>query len=148
MKTLILLIYYIFLSSFSFAQSSMVNVDFEVDGKQLIYKEASVKFIDSRDTVSVNIENGQLLIPASILNRRVTVVFCINKYLLHFDSIPVTLNALSPKWTLGVDKKPFNKEKFLGIKSWKKVQIIYYLKNDDGRTFTVDSGRKSKIILN
>lgn len=146
MKTLITLCS-IFLSSYTIAQNNVVNVDFEVDGKPSAYNNATVKFIKNKDTLSTNIEDGKLSIPASVFRKRVTVIFYIDKYFLKFDSIPVTLNSLSPKWTLGVDKKPFDKKKLWQIKSWKKVQIVYYLHNDDGRTFTVDGYKKSKVIM-
>ena len=147
MKTLIILIYSVLLSSYVIAQSSIVNINFEVDGKVTIYNNATVKFINDKDTISKNIEDGKLTIPASVFKKRVTVIFCIDNYYLKFDSIPVTLNSLSPKWTVGVDKKPFDKEKLWMIKSWRKVQIVYYLNNDDGRTFTVDNYKKSKVIM-
>lgn len=147
MKTLLSLILFVLLSSYTIAQSNIVNIDFEVDGKTIIYKDAVVKFINDKDTISTNIEDGKLTIPAPVFKKRGTVIFHINNYLLKFDSIPVTLNSLSPKWTVGVDKKPFDKKKHWVIKSWKKVQIVYYLNNDDGRTFTVDGYKKSKVIM-
>lgn len=146
MKTLIILICSVLLSSYVIAQNNIVNVNFEVDGKPTDYKEAVVKFIDKQDTISINIEDGQLTIPITVLKKRVTAIFYIDNYLLKFDSIPVTLNTLSPKWTLGVDNKPFDKKKHWQIKSWKRVQIIYYLNNDDGRTFTVDRCKKSAVV--
>jgi hypothetical protein len=147
MKTLLILILSVLLSSYTIAQSNIVNIDFEVDGKITVYKDAVVKFINDKDTISTNIEDGKLTIPAPVFKKRVTVIFYINSYYLKFDSIPVTLNSLSPKWTVGVDKKPFDKKKHWVVKSWKKVQIIYYLKNDDGRTFTVDGMKKSTVIM-
>lgn len=147
MKTLITFIYFVLLSGYTIAQNNIVNVDFEVDGTQLIYKNATVKFINDKDTISTNIEDKKLAIPASVFKKRITVIFYIDKYVLKFDSIPVTLNSLSPRWTVGVDKKPFDKKKFRTVKSWKKVQIVYYLNNDDGRTFTVDGYKKSKVIM-
>lgn len=147
MKTLIALIYSVLLSNYTMAQNSIVNIDFEVDGKQSVYKDATVRFIYNKDTITTNIENGKLTIPASVVKKRAIVVFYIDKYVLNFDSIPVTLNSLNPKWTVGVDKKPFDKGKHWTVKSWKKVQIIYYLKNEDGRTFTVDGCKKSKVIM-
>jgi hypothetical protein len=147
MKTLITFIYFVLLSGYTMAQNNIVNVDFEVDGTQSIYKNATVKFINDKDTISTSIEDNKLAIPASVFKKRTTVIFYIDKYVLKFDSIPVTLNSLSPKWTVGVDKKPFDKKKFRTVKSWKKVQIIYYLNNDDGRTFTVDGYKKSKVIM-
>lgn len=146
MKTLIILIYSVLLSGYVITQNNIVNVNFEVDGKQIAYKKAVVKFIDNKDTIGTNIADGQITIPATVFKKRVTVIFYIDNYLLKFDSIPVTVNNLSPKWTLGVDSKPFDKKKHWQIKSWKKVQIIYYLNNDDGRTFTVDHCKKSAVI--
>lgn len=147
MKTLIAFIYFVLLSAYTMAQNNIVNVDFEVDGTQSIYKNATVKFINDKDTISTSIEDKKLAIPASVFKKRTTVIFYIDRYVLKFDSIPVTLNSLSPNWTVGVDKKPFDKKKFRTVKSWKKVQIVYYLKNDDGRTFTVDDCKKSKVIM-
>lgn len=147
MKTLIVFIYFVLLSGHTMAQSNIVNVDFEVDGTPSIYKNAVVKFINGNDTISAKIEDNKLPIPASVFKKRTTVIFYIDKYVLKFDSIPVTLNNLSPKWTVGVDKKPFDKKKFRTVESWKKVQVIYYLNNDDGRTFTVDGHKKSKVIM-
>lgn len=147
MKTSLTIIFFVLLSGFTVAQSNIVNIDLEVDGKATIYKDAAVKFINEKDTISTNIEDKKLTIPASVFKKRVTVVFYIDKYVLKFDSIPVTLNSLSPKWTVGIDKKPFDKKKHWAVKSWKKVQIVYYLNNDDGRTFTVDGYKKSKVIM-
>ncbi len=147
MRTTITFIYFVLLSGYTIAQNNIVNIDFEVDGMQSIYKNATVKFINDKDTISTGIEDKRLAIPTSVFKKRITVVFYIDKYVLKFDSIPVTLNSLSPKWTVGVDKKPFDKKKIRAVKSWKKVQIVYYLKNDDGRTFTVDGCKKSSVIM-
>lgn len=145
MKIIITLIFSL-LSNSIIAQSNVVNVDFEVDGKQATYKSATVKFIHQGDTVNVSIKDGKLVIPDAVFKKRSIVTFYIDNYVLVFDSIPVTLNSLNPKWTVGVDKKPFDKKKFRTVKSWKKVQIIYYLDNADGRMFTVDGYKKSKVI--
>ena len=132
-------------SRFAIAQSNVVNFNFEIDDKETTYSEATVRFISNGDTISVAIKDKKIDIPASLLLKRVTVVFNINKYVLKFDSIPIALNKLSPNWTIGIDRKPFNKKKHPAIKSWKKVNIVYYLNNDDGRTFTVDNCRKKDI---
>jgi hypothetical protein len=147
MKISLIIIFSVLLSGYTVAQNNIVNIGFEVDGKTTVYKDAVVKFINDKDTISINIEDGKLTIPAPVFKKRVTVIFYIDHYFLKFDSIPVTLNSLSPKWTVGVDKKPFDKKKHWVVKSWKKVQIVYYLNNDDGRTFTVDSYKKSKVIM-
>jgi len=128
------------------AQNNVVNINFEVDGKPMVYKNAVVEFFHNKDTIKVNVEEGKLVIPESVFRKKVTAVFSVDKYFLLFDSIPITLNTYSPKWTLGVDKKPFDKKKHWAVKSWKKVQIIYYLHNDDGRTFTVWRYKKSAVI--
>lgn len=146
MKTLITLISFTLLSSHIIAQDNVVNIDFEVDGKQSSYKNATVKFIYDKDTTSAKVEGGKLTIPSSVMKKRSTVIFCIGKYVLQFDSIPVALNNLHPRWTLGVDEKPFDKKKLWMIKSWKNVEIVYYLNPNDGRTFTVDNYKRSKVI--
>ena len=146
MKTLVSLICSVLLSSYTIAQDHIVNIDFEVDGKPSVYKNATVLFFYNKDTIRTSIDGGKLIIPESVLRKKATVVFYINKYLLRFDSIPVSLNTYSPKWTIGVDKKPFDKKKLWEIKSWEKVQIVYYLHNDNGRTFTVDYYKKSEVI--
>jgi hypothetical protein len=147
MKALTVFIYFVFVSSYVMAQNNVVNINFEVDGKPTVYKNAVVEFFYSKDTIRVNVEEGKLVIPEPVFRRKVTAVFSVDKYFLRFDSIPITLNSYSPKWTLGVDKKPFDKKKLRAVKSWKKVQIVYYLHNDDGRTFTVDGMKKSKVII-
>ena len=147
MKTLITFVYCVLISGYTIAQNNIVIVGFEVDGIPSIYKKATVKFINDKDTISTNIEDGKLTIPAPVFKKRVTVIFYIDNYFLKFDSIPVTLNNLSPKWTVGLDKKPFDKKRHWAVKSWKKVQIVYYLNNDHGRTFTVDGYKKSKVII-
>lgn len=147
MKTLFTILLFVSLGRYSVAQSQVVQVDFEVDGKPADYKNAIVRFASGIDTISTNIEDKRLSIPESVYKKRVTVIFSIDKYVLTFDSIPVTLNNLSPKWTVGVDKKPFDKKKLWMIKSWKKVKIVYYLNNDDGRMFTVDGCKKSDVIM-
>ena len=146
MRKLITLIYSLLLGSYTMAQNNIVNIDFEVEGINSVYKNAVVKFISNKDTINTNIENGKLTIPKSVFRQRVTVIFLIDNYFLKFDSIPVTLNTLYPKWTIGVDIKPFDKKKFVTVKSWRKIEIIYYLKNTDGRTFTVDRCKKSTVI--
>jgi hypothetical protein len=147
MKRPLIIIAFLIFSGNSIAQSNTVNILFDVDGIQLPYNNAFVEFVYNNDTTKVNIEEGKMLIPNQIFRKNVVVIFHIDKYVLNFDSIPVTLNNLSPKWTIGVDNKPFDKKYHVAVKSRKKVQIIYYLKNDDGRTFTVDGMKKSKIIL-
>lgn len=146
MKTLITLIFSILLSNYTIAQANIVSLDFEVDGKQTAYKNATVKFIYRNDTVNTNIKDGKLVIPDMMFKRQAIVIFYIDNYRLSFDSIPVVTNTLYPKWTVGVDKKPFDKKKFWEIKSWKKVQVVYYLNPNDGRSFTVDNCKKSKVI--
>jgi hypothetical protein len=128
------------------AQDNVVNIDFEVDGKQSAYKNAIVKFIYNKDTINTDVKDGKLTIPETVFKKRAIVTFYIDNYVFVFDSIPVTLNSLNPRWTIGVDKKPFDKKKFWTVKSWKKVKIIYYLDNADGRMFTVDGYEKSKVI--
>jgi hypothetical protein len=147
MRILITLIYSVLLGSHVMAQDSVVNIDFEVDGKQSAYKNAIVRFIYNKDTINANVKDGKLTIPEMVLKKRLIVTFYIDNYVLIFDSIPVTLNNLNPKWIVGVDKKPFDKKKFWTVKSWKKVKIIYYLDNADGRMFTVDCYKKSKVIM-
>ncbi|MBS1918621.1 MAG: hypothetical protein JST17_00040 [Bacteroidetes bacterium] len=146
MKTLITLISFVMLSSCAMAQNNNISISFEVEGKQQDYKNATAEFIYNNDTLSSKIENGKLTIPATVVKKKATVIFYIDKYVLKFSSIPVTWNDLNPKWAVGVDTPPFDKEKFWTIKSWKKVEIVYYLKNEDGRMFTVDNCRKSKVI--
>lgn len=146
MKILITLIFSVLLSNYIIAQSNVVTVDFEVDGKKATYTSATVKFIYQNDTVNTSIKDGKLVIPDAMFKKRSIVTFYIDNYVLAFDSIPVTLNSLNPKWIVGVDKKPFDKRKFWTVKSWKKVQIVYYLDNADGRMFTVDGYKKSKVI--
>ena len=139
--------YSVLISSRAVAQSNIVNIIFEVDGKQSTYKNAIVRFIYNKDTINSTVENGKLTIPESVFRKRAIVTFFVDNYVLVFDSIPVTLNNLNPKWAIGVDKKPFDKKKFWTVKIWKKVQIIYYLDNADGRMFTVDGYKKSKVIM-
>jgi hypothetical protein len=146
MKKIPLLLYAALLSSNVIAQKNDVNIDFKVEGIKLSYEKASVRFITNKDTTEVSIEDGKLSIPSAILKKRVTVIFLVDNYWLRFDSIPITVNLRSPKWTIGVDEKPFDKKKLWMIKSWKKIQIVYYLYNDDGRMFTVDSYKKSFVI--
>lgn len=146
MKTLITFVFFALLSDHVMAQNNIVNIDFEVDGKQSAFKNATVKFIYSKDTTSAKVEEGKVTIPTSVIKKRSTVIFYIDKYVLQFDSIPVTLNNLHPRWTLGVDEKPFDKKRLWAIKSWKNVEIVYYLNPNDGRTFTVDNYKRSKVI--
>ena len=134
------------LSSHVMAQNNIVNINFEVEGKQEAYKNATVEFIYNNDTISTNIEEGKLSIPVAVIKKNATVFFYIDKYILKFISIPITWNDLNPKWTIGIDTSPFDKEKFWTVKSWKKVKIVYYLKNEDGRMFTVDDCKKSQVI--
>ena len=148
MKTLITLICSVTLSSYTMAQNNIVNISFEVEDKQQDYKNATAEFIYDNDTLSLKIEDGKLTIPAAVVKKKATAIFYIDRYVLKFSSIPITLNDLNPKWTVGVDTLPFNKEKFWTVKSWKKVEIIYYFKNEDGRMFTVDNCEKSKVIRN
>lgn len=147
MKPLITLICFGLLCSYTIAQSNIVNVEFEVDGESLTYKNAIVKFIYDNDTTNATIEDRKLTIPQSVVQLKATIIFYIDNYVLRFNSIPITWNILNPKWTVGVDSRPFDKKKFWTVKSWKKVQIIYYLINEDGRTFTVDNCKKSKVIM-
>lgn len=121
-------------------------MNFELDGKPRFYKNAFVEFLYDKDTIRVDIKDGKLPIPDRVFRQKAATIFYIDKYVLNFDTIPVTLNMLSPRWVIGVDKKPFGKEKFTTVKSWKKVQIIYYLKNDDGRMFTVDGMKRLQVI--
>ena len=144
---LIALIYFTTLSSIAMAQSTAVKIDFEIDGKQTVYKSGLVKFIYDKDTISSHIENGEISIPESMLRKRAVVIFCIDRYRLIFDSIPVVVNNLFPHWTIGIDKKPFNKKKFGAIKSWKGVKIVYYFNPNDGRIISVDGYKKSQVII-
>lgn len=136
----------IFLGGYSIAQNNTINIDFEVDGKRIAYKNATVKFIYTHDTLTANIDDSTVIIPALVLKKNVTVIFNIDKYVLQFDSIPVSVNNLYPRWTVGVDKKPFDKKKFTTVKPWKKVQIVYYLQNNYGRMYTVWRYKKSAVI--
>src|SRR5436190_23915092 len=111
MKVLIILISSVLLRNYAIAQNSIVNVDFEVDGKQSSYKNGTVRFIYRSDTVNANIEEGKLIIPDAMFKKQAVVTFNIDNYVLIFDSIPITLNLLYPKWILGVDNKPFDKKK-------------------------------------
>jgi hypothetical protein len=146
MKKIIALIFIVVSSKYGIAQNSFVNFDFEVDGEKRPYTNAVVKFIQNSDTLIVNVKDAKLLIPSSVVKERVTAIFYIDKYVLKFDSIPITLNNMSPKWTIGVDEKPFDKKKLWMVKSWRKVQIVYYLHNADGRIFTVDNYKISRVI--
>lgn len=147
MRTIITLIFSALLSSYTIAQSNVINIDFEVDGKATIYKDGIVKFVTDKNTIDVSIEGTKLSIPDTFFRKNVTVIFYIDKYVLRFDSIPVSVNNLYPRWIIGVDRKPFDKKKFRTVKSWRKVQIIYYLENNYGRMFTVDGCKKSKVIM-
>ncbi len=146
MRILITLLYCVLIDNYAAGQDSIVNIKFEIDSKPIVYKDALVKFINNNDTISRSIEEGILHIPASVFRKRVTVFFYIDRYFLRFDSIPITINSLSPNWTLGIDKKPFNPATSSTGRSWKKIKIVYYLKNDDGRILIVDRAKKSVVI--
>jgi hypothetical protein len=145
MKSLITFIYFALLSSYAISQNKIVNVDLEVDGKRVSYNNASVKFIYDHDTLTAKIDSA-VNIPALVFRKNATVIFNFNKYILQFDSIPVSVNDLHPRWIIGIDSKPFDKKKFWQIKSWKKVQVVYYLDNNYGRMYTVWRYRKSDVI--
>jgi len=147
MRILITLICSVIVGSYAKAQDNFVNIDFEVDGKQSAYEKAIVKFIYNKDTINTEVKEGKLTIPGTVFNKRAFVIFYIDNNVFVFDSIPVTLNSLNPKWTIGIDKKPFDKKKYRTVKSWRKVKIIYYLDNADGRMFTVYGYKKSKVIM-
>lgn len=147
MKLLITFICFVLLSGYAISQSRIVNVDFEVDGKRIAYYNAKVKFIYNHDTLTAKIDDSTVIIPALVFRKNATVIFNIDKYILQFDSIPVSVNDLYPRWTIGVDKKPFDKKKFTTVKSWKKVQIVYYLVNNYGRMYTVWRYKKSSVIM-
>lgn len=146
MRILITLVCLVLFNSYSTGQTNIVNVNFEIDGRPFSYKNAFVEFLYNKDTVRVDIKDDKLPIPDQVFRQKVVTIFYFDKYVLNFDTIPVTLNMSSPRWVIGLDKKPFNKEKYAAVKSWKKVQIIYYLKNDDGRMFTVDGMKRSQVI--
>ena len=147
MRTAIIFIYSVFLSGYSFAQNNTINVDFEVNGKRIAYKNATVKFIYIHDTLTANIDDSTVIIPALVFKKNATVIFNIDKYVLQFDSIPVSVNNLYPRWTVGIDKKPFDKKKFTTVKSWKKVRVVYYLQNNYGRMYTVWRYKKSSVLI-
>lgn len=146
MRTILTLIFSAMLSINSIAQDNVIDIDFKVDRNAIIYKEGIVEFISDKDTTDVSIKGTKLSIPDSFIRKNVTIIFYIDKYILRFDSIPVSVNNLYPRWTLGVDRKPFDKKKFRTVKSWRKVQIIYYLENNYGKMFTVDGCKKSKVV--
>lgn len=133
-------------SSSAFGQTSNINLKFEVDGHEEEYNNCKMSIIRNADTISVIADKNKLALPSGLLKSRATVIFYINRYVLKFDSIPITINNLSPQWTVGIDNKPFDKKKHPVVKSWKKVKILYYLHNDDGRTFTVDNYKKKNIL--
>ena len=125
---------------------NIVTIYFEEDGIKKNYEIASAKFINSTDTINAEILNGKLMLPESVFKKKRTVIFSIDNFWLKFDSIPITLNSQSPIWTIGIDNKPFDKKKFWQVRSWKKIQIVYYFKNDEGRTFIVEGCKKSVVI--
>lgn len=147
MKTLIASVWLLLVCAYaSSAQDNAVSVNLEFDGNLSAYKSGKTQFVYNGDTVSADIESGKLLIPPNVVKQKATVIFYIDNYVLKFGSIPVTWNTLNPQWTLGIDTKPFDKKKLWMVKSWKNVQVVYYLKNEDGRIFTVDDCKKSKVI--
>jgi hypothetical protein len=146
MKIVIIFIFLLFVSGCLIAQNNLVNINFDIDGKSTVYKNAFVDFVFNKDTIRVNVDGLKLKIPEYVFRKKVTIIFSVDKFFLRFDSIPITLNTYSPQWTIGIDKKPFDKKKHWQVKSWKKVQIVYYLHNDDGRTFTVWLHKKSSVI--
>jgi hypothetical protein len=147
MKPLIAFVWFLLLCAYtSSAQDDTVSVYFEIDGAQATYKSGKTQFIYNSDTITIDIHSSKLFIPATVVKQKTTVIFYIDNYILKFDSIPVTWNKLNPQWTLGIATKPFDKKIFWMVKSWKNVQVVYYLKNEDGRIFTVDDCKKSKVI--
>jgi hypothetical protein len=70
----------------------------------------------------------------------------INKYALKFESIPISINDLYPKWNIGIDKKPFDEKNLWAIKNPRKTKVHYYLKNNYGKLFTVDLPKESAIL--
>ena len=73
MKALIVFIYSMFLCDYCIAQiNNTISIDFEVDGKRISYKNATVKFIYAHDTLNANIDDSTVIIPALVFKKNVS----------------------------------------------------------------------------
>lgn len=125
----------VILFSFSaFGQNVKLNLNFECNGSEEKIKKLELSIIDQQDTLIVKTSGNTLEIPRLIFNHQVTLLFSINKKEIVFRNVPIAWNEKSFEWTIGVDSKPFNKEKFWSIKNWEEVKkMIYYLDYGNGK---------------
>jgi len=121
-------------------QKDHIAVVFDADGKiEDVGEELQVYFISNNDTLFAKTKDGNFSVPDDLRNSKATVIFNLREYHLTFESILVTWNTEMPKWTIGVDVKPFDMEKFPFIKKvvkWKKIKVVYYLQNGTGTQIT------------
>ncbi len=146
MKYLLILTLFFLINSFT-KDTNTILTEYYHNGKIKRIKSGSkILFIQSGDSVLVNVYQGKVILPALDTINDVNVIFCFNEKKLSFNSIhPLKLiNRQNIKWELNFynkfDKK--SKQIFYRIKDFSKIKTIYYWKFEpiefgDGTAITV-----------
>jgi len=125
------------LTTLSLGQEIPLEVHFESEGQIETITELKLTIVDPSDTIIIISTGNVLKIPKELFGKKVVLDFTINGNNLAFHGVPVAWNDKLLQWNIGLDRKPFDKERFWNIKKWKKVkEIIYYLDYGNGKQVT------------
>ena len=122
------------------AQSEMVKVNFEIDGKEVREKFTIMIYTGDKIIEPCIGEDGFVVPPEVKKYEKVGVRFLSAGHDLYFDS--VYRSKFETDWVVGVDRKPFAPENLSSPRSRKKTKLIYYLnfisKTGDGTRMVIE----------
>lgn len=123
----------------TFAQKRIVSIRFFVDENPLHLKDDfKIGFINQKDTAFGVVFGDTLFLPDAVKDGdKFTLLFVNSKYSLQFKDFTIVFNPENFVWEIGVDEKPFDRKIFWTIKKWRRVKLVYYIKDGNGGRLTI-----------
>jgi len=113
-----------------------IEIVFEKDDSIVTVSTLTAEFKQDASIIKLVMKGSTLHVPKTLFNAKGTISFCINKKNIQLRGVPIAWNELNLSWVVGLDTKPFNKQKFWTKKNWKGVKHVYYIDYNNGKMVT------------